>query len=234
MYRLITDVDGDTQHIALHNVLYLPDLEKNLLSVHAMAKLGASVEFKGNECRIMRNSKLLGTGKIQGKLYMLNLASSHQANIAKEDSKLHLWHLRYGHLGTNNVVKLFNDKMVEGMDFVKHEERKSLCKGCIMGKQHRVPYPKGNSDNASEVLEIVHSDVCGPMNIPSLGQSVYFVTFIDDFSRFMHIYFIKQKSEVLEKFKEFFNMASNTTGKQVKILRTDNGGEYCSNMFSEY
>lgn len=62
---MVTDVNGDIQHITLNNVLHLPDLEKNLLSVHAMTKLGASVKFKGNECRIMRNSKLLGTGNIQ-------------------------------------------------------------------------------------------------------------------------------------------------------------------------
>ena len=82
---------------------------------------------------------------------------------------MHLWHLRYGHLGTNNVVKLSKDEMVERMDFVKPEERKSLSEGCIMGKQHRSPYPKSSSANATEVLEIVHSDVCGPMNVPSLG-----------------------------------------------------------------
>ena len=69
-YHIVADLEDKVQHIALHDVLYLPDLKKNLLSVQAMARLGASVEFEHNKCRIMRNSKLLG---IIGKLYLLSI-----------------------------------------------------------------------------------------------------------------------------------------------------------------
>ena len=73
-YNLVADLgNGSTQNIALKEVLYLPDLKKNLLSVQAMAKLDASIQFDGTECKIMRNSKLLATGKIHEKLYMLTI-----------------------------------------------------------------------------------------------------------------------------------------------------------------
>ena len=62
-----------------------------------------------------------------------------------------------------------------------------------MGKQHRTPYPKGVSTRATEVFEVVHSDVCGPMSVNSHGGSQYFVTFIDDYYRYTHVYFIKNK-----------------------------------------
>ena len=85
-----------------------------------------------------------------------------------------------------------------------------------------------------EAYQTIHSDLCGPMPIDSVGGSRYFVTFLDDFSRYTHVYFIKQKNEVLQKFKEFVNLTTNLTGKQVKNLRCDNGGEYQSICFDNY
>ena len=232
-YHLITDVNGHAQNIALKNVLYLPHLGKNLLSVRAMTSLDAVVQFEAEECKIMRNSQVLGVGEIKGKLFILKLIAE-QAHTAKENSDAQLWHCRLGHLGMENVKKLSEKNMVDGMDCTNFDGNKSLCEGCIMGKHHRMPYPKNVPDHASEVMEIIHSDVCGPMNTDSLGKTRYFVTFIDDFSRYVSIYYIKHKDEVLERFKEFVNVMSNLTGRRVKILRTDNGGEYCSKIFSEY
>lgn len=242
-YHLLADLDENSQPIALHDVLYLPDLKKNLLSVRAMTKLEASVEFKGNQCRISRNGKLLAVGEMQGKLYMLKIVSDEHINIAKDEIDIHLWHNRFGHLGMDNVEKLMKDKMVEGMKCSTKVGRKSVCEPCIMGKQHRVPYSKGSATRATRPFEVVHSDVCGPMSVDSLGGSKYFITFIDDYSRYTHVYFIKHKHEVMDKFKEFVNFTTNVTGKQmktlvtenlVKTLRSDNGGEYCSKKFDAY
>ena len=242
-YRLVADLEDSAQHIALHDVLYLPDLNKNLLSFRAMTKLGASVDFEGNVCRISRNSKLLAVGEMQGKLYILKTVPDEHLNIAKDNTDMQLWHCRFGHLGMDNVSKLVKSKMVKGMDCNVKAERKSVCEPCVMGKQHRTPYPKGVSTRATEVFEVVHSDVCGPMSVNSLGGSQYFVTFIDDYSRYTHVYFIKHKHEVLDKFKEFVNFTTNVTGRQmktlvtenhVKTLRSDNGGEYGSKMFDAY
>ena len=112
-----------------------------------------------------------------------------------------------------------------------------------MGKQHHIPYLKGVSTRATEAFEAVHSDVCGPMLVSSFGGSQYFLTFIDDCTRYTHVYFIKHKHEVLDKLKEFVNFTTNFTGKQVrtlvienqvKTLRSDNGGEYGSKLFETY
>ena len=234
-YRILADLDGNVQHIALRDVLYLPDLEKNLLSVRAMAKLGASVQFESDRCKIVRNSKLLAIGEMQGKLYILKIIPSEEnVNIARENSGMQLWHCRFGHLGMDGVTKLIKGKMVEGMNCGTKDERNSVCEACIMGKQHRTAYPKEVSIRATEAFELIHSDVCGPMSVNSVGGSRYFVTFIDDCSRYTHVYFIKHKDEVLEKFKEFVNLTANITGKQVKTLRSDNGGEYCSKSFDAY
>ena len=235
-YRTIADLGDGIQHIALKDVLFVPDLEKNLLSVRAMTKLGAFVNFEGDQCRIIRSSKILATGKIQGRLYKLNTIPTESVNtVSKEpntESSLELWHYRFGHLGMDNVKKLKHDNLVDGMQI--QLKKAELCEPCIMGKHHRSAYPKGTAKRATEPFEIIHSDVCGPMSVKSLGGSSYFVSFIDDFSRFTKVYFIMQKSEVLVKFKEFVNFVKNQFGKTVKVLRSDNGGEYKSRLFADY
>ena len=229
------DVESHTQKISLKEVLYLPELEKNLLSVHAMVKHGATVCFKENKCEISRNSKILAVGEIQGKLYTLKIVEEHVkiANHQPETDR-YLWHCRLGHLGMNNMDKLIDENMVNGMDGVNNKKENQFCEACAKGKQHRSPYPKTADYRASELFELVHSDVCGPMPIPSLGGSRYYVTFIDDYSRYTFVYFMKNKSEVFEKFKEFHTYVVNITGKPVKILRSDNGGEYTSKEFESY
>ena len=81
------------------------------------------------------------------------------------------------------------------------------------------------------ILHLVHSDVFGPVSVPSLRKSVYYVSFIDDFSRNTWIYFLRKKSKVFDKFKEFKDLIENQTEKQIKVLRTDNGGGFCRNEF---
>ena len=234
-YHVKAAVDDHTQNLSLQEVLYLPELEKNLLSVHAMVRRGATVTFKDDKCKISRNSKILAMGEIQGKLYTLKIAKEH-VNIAKQQPETdhYLWHCRFGHLGMNNVNKLIEENMVNGMDGVSNKNDNQFCEACTKGKQHRCPYPKSADYRASEPFELVHSDVCGPMPVPSFGGSRYFVTFIDNYSRHTFVYFMKNKSEVLEKFKEFNNYAVNATGKPIKILRSDNGGEYSSKEFESF
>ena len=89
-------------------------------------------------------------------------------------------------------------------------------------------FPSG-AKRANKILELVHSDVFGPVSVPSLGKYMYYVSFIDDFSRNTWIYFLRKKSEVFEKFKEFKALVENHTEKKIKALRTDNGGEFYKN-----
>ena len=81
------------------------------------------------------------------------------------------------------------------------------------------------------ILELIHNDVLGPIHISSLGESMYYVTFIDDFFDNTCLYFLKKKSEVLSKFKEFKALVENQTGKKIKVLRNDNGGGFCCKDF---
>ena len=182
-----------------------------------MVRLGASVTFDGDECKITRNSKLLAVGETRGKLYVLKVIHEKEdVNIAKEESNLNLWHCRFGHPGMGNISKLIDGNMVDGMKTTK-DTITETCESCVMGKQHRTAYPKEIPYRAVEPFEIVHSVVSGPMHVNSFGNLRYYVTFIDDYSRYTHVYFIKRKSEVLDKFKEFVSYATNTTERKSKF-----------------
>ncbi len=103
-------------------------------------------------------------------------------NVVKEEPDVHLWRCRFGHLGMDNMSKLINGKMVEGMNNARDNGTNSACESCVMEKQHRTPYAKGIPYRASEPFEIVHSNVCGPMHVNSFRNLRYFVAVIDDYS----------------------------------------------------
>ena len=89
-------------------------------------------------------------------------------------------------------------------------------------------------EQAIECLRLIHSDVCGPINVQAIRGISYFITFIDDHSRYGYVYLMKHKSEAFEKFKEFRCEVKKQTGKSIKILRSDRGGKYLSHEFIDY
>ena len=116
--------------------------------------------------------------------------------------------------------------MVEGM--FNHSLDFDFCEHCVYGKWNRVRFPCG-AMRAEGILQLVHIDVFGPVSVPSLGKSMYYVSFIDDFSMNTWIYFLKKKYEVFHRFKEFKALVENQTEKRIKVLRMDNGGQFCRN-----
>ena len=109
-----------------------------------------------------------------------------------------LWHQRLGHIGEKGLQILHGNGMVEGMsnfslDFDFYEN-------CVYGKPNQVSFPSG-AKRANKILELVHSDVFGPVSVPSLGKFVYYISFIDEFSRNTWIYFLRKKPEVFDRFK---------------------------------
>ena len=108
-----------------------------------------------------------------------------------------------------------------------------MCEHYLYGKQALNSHSIINKKR-SKLLELVHSDVCGPMPIVSMGGAIYFVTFIDDFSRKVWAYPLKRKDEVFSVFKRFVTLVETKIGKKVKCLHFDNGGEYVSKSFQDF
>ena len=101
----------------------------------------------------------------------------------------------------------------------------------MQAKQHKNSFRKDAGSRSKASLEVIYSDVCGPIQVDSMGGNKYFVTFIDDFSRKLWTYLIKKKSEVIEVFSKFKSMVERQSGRKLKVLRTDGGGEYVSKDF---
>ncbi len=219
----------------LSNVLYVPKLTSNLFSVRAAAAKGNVVKFRGNKCWISDASgRLRGTGSLANKLYKLDcedILKGHASVASQENSDL--WHQRLGHVHEQRLKNCIKKDLVKGICCSKMDDL-SFCEACLAGKMHRKPFPVIEEIRSSHKLQLVHSDVCGPMQTESFGGAKYFVTFTDDYSRCCAVYFMKKKSEVLEKFKEFEAATTNEAGRSIGILRTDNGGEYLSREFEDY
>ena len=119
--------------------------------------------------------------------------------------------------------------MIHGLLAIEALEH--VCEACTLGKQQRNSFPSGVSRRAKEPLQLVHTDICGPLETPSLGGNKYFITFIDDFSRKLWVYCIKEKSAAFTIFKIFKAHVEVESDHKIKVLRSDRGEEYTSNAF---
>ena len=122
--------------------------------------------------------------------------------------------------------------MVTGMPKIS-PKHVGICKGCALGKNTKKPFSR-SKNRSKELLDLIHSDICGPMSSPSLSGCLYYVLFIDDHSRKSWIYLFKAKSETFDKFKEFKALIKNQTGRHIHILRSYNRGEYEFNEFDDF
>ena len=225
-------LEGGEVLVNLEKVLCVPDLADNLLSVNSMTMHGASVSFNHGTCKISAGNKVLGVGHKYERLYGIKVVLPEAVCVTKakplDEYSLDLWHRRLGHINKSSVRKL--QDVAEGITPIK---KVSPCIGCAEGKQHRQSFPSSSSQ-ACEILEIIHSDVVGPFEVDSIGGSRYLCTFIDDKSRYVFVSMLKTKADVFVKFKDFVEMVENQKGKNVKVLRSDNGGEYMSKELEQF
>jgi transposase InsO family protein len=217
----------------MKDVLYVPGLTKNLLSISALEKKGFRVAFIDGEVLMWAKGETIKEaiiiGKEEGGLYKLK-GHSEAAMTHAIENPCELWHRRLAHI--NYKALPYVCKAVTGLPELK-VDHEGVCNGCAQGKNIKNPFPK--RDNKAEgVLELIHSDVCGPMPSSSISGYVYYVSFIDDYSRKTWVYFLKSKDEVFSKFKEFKALIENLSERKIKILRSDNGGEYTSKEFVNF
>ncbi|KAL0329071.1 UNVERIFIED_CONTAM: Retrovirus-related Pol polyprotein from transposon TNT 1-94 [Sesamum radiatum] len=156
----------------------------------------------------------------------------HNAFKTKSADHSWIWHKRYRHLNFHGLKLLKEMKIVEGLP--KVQINANPCENCIIEKQHRTPFPKGKSWRASALLELIHSNICGPMRTISLGPHRYFLTFTDDYARMTWVFFLKEKSEAFTIFKRFKALVEKQNDSSIKTMRSDRGDEYTSQEFEEY
>lgn len=230
------------KNCVLNNVLHVPKLAINLLSVSAITRIKKQVTFVDDICKIAyKHGKLIAFGKLVGKLYLLECfydettATATVSSVSSPRPKLteELWHRRMGHLGFDNLRKTISKELVKGIDCSVTSEP-IICESCCDGKNHKLPFLPTERNPNTVPFHLIHTDVCGPFNPNSLGGGKYFLTFIDDASRYTWINILKNKSEVFNKFVEWKTLIENQYNTKIKSIRSDNGGEYTSNQFESY
>ncbi|CAA0816671.1 cysteine-rich RLK (RECEPTOR-like protein kinase) 8 [Striga hermonthica] len=164
-----------------------------------------------------------------GTLYTAS-GSSSNILLAEAVSQSHLWHSRLGHMSEKGMKVLKSRGLLPELESVNV----GLCEQCLLGKQKRVSFITTGRAPKTEKLELVHTDLWGPSPVTSLGGPMYYMTFIDDCTRKVWVYFLKRKSEAFDAFRRWRALVEKETGLEVKCLRSDNGGEYNSEAIKEY
>jgi transposase InsO family protein len=196
------------------------------------------VNFSNHKCYIVdrETKKIVALGvEDHGLFRLVDIGQvKEHALAAKSASDIStLWHQRYGHLNLTYLSQLAREKLVDGLPDIP-QKIQGVCGACQAGKQHRTPFDEGQAWRAQRVLQLVHADICGPMNMTSITGARYFLLFVDDFSRKMWVYFLKLKSEVFNEFQKFKALVEKESGCHIASLRSDNGGEFCSKEFNNF
>jgi len=233
-------VNGNRRKCRFENVVYAPTMAYNMVSVRVMNRSGKTTTFDEHRCWTAKHNKVLLEGKIIDDLYCV--ATDANTTVTEESvhaglvADMNLWHQRCAHVHVDGIRNMVKHDVVDGInkDVNGNVHR---CSACVYGKSTRAPIPKEAGARANHVLDLVHSDVCGPFPVPSHGGSRYFVSFVDDHSRYAWVYPISVKSDVFDRLKSWLAMVENqigrklkalVPGKTLKVLQSDNGGEYLS------
>jgi hypothetical protein len=211
--------------ITLSNVLHIPQVKTRFMSTRALAQKGAEVSFTQSSFKIVVNQCRVAEGYLEDNLYWLDASSIGLNAHVKSAATLDTWHQRMGHM-SHAALKSYGPSALTGMDLDSSTTAPTVCCGCEVGKSTRKPFSASSTKRTSAILEVVHSDLAGPMQTKSLQGSYYTATFIDDHSKLAVVYFIASKDQFAKVFKMYLSWVETQTTLKLKALHSDRGGEY--------
>lgn len=220
----------------ISEVFYVPALKNNLLSIGQLQEKGLAILIRNNMCKVFHPQKglIIETTMSLHRMFVLfaTIQSQDHHCLHTHTEPDYLWHCRYGHLSFGGLKLLHQRQMVKGLPPLT--DSSLLCEYCMMGKQHRRPFPRKSVWRATQVLQLLHADICSPISPISNSQKRYLLTFIDDFSRKLWVFFLTEKSEAFSIFKVFKAQVETDKETSIKGLRTDQGGEFTSQNFNDF
>ncbi|KAJ9552277.1 hypothetical protein OSB04_016322 [Centaurea solstitialis] len=221
--------------LELENCYYIPKMIKNVMSFNLLVDQGFHFKYNYKMLYAFKENMFYFKATPMNGLYTINLKDNnneiyHISKRSKDiEDQTYLWHCRLGHVNKKRIEKLLKEGLLDPFDYKPFDN----CESCLSGKKTKQPFNSVN-ERATDLLEIVHTDVCGPFSHEARGGYRYFITFTDDFSRYGYVYLMRHKSETFEKFKEYHNEVQNQLDKKIKFLRSDRGGEYLSIEFENH
>ncbi|KAL0352343.1 UNVERIFIED_CONTAM: Retrovirus-related Pol polyprotein from transposon TNT 1-94 [Sesamum calycinum] len=230
---IINVVISDRVRLELKDCYFAPSMIKNIISIPLLDNAGFEFLINKNCFYLMKDGSSHLLGKLNNGLYILQ--RSDWIMTAQNKRKLEnlensqIWHARLGHISQDRMKRLVDSKSLE----IDNLDNLPACESCLKRKMSKKPFV-GQSKLANGLLDLIHTDVCGPLNTQARGGFSYFITFTDDHSQYGYVYLMRYKSEAVVRFKEFRLEVENQTGRKIKTLRPDRGGEYLSGEFIDY
>ncbi|KAL0537600.1 hypothetical protein IC582_026583 [Cucumis melo] len=217
--------------LSLSNVLYVSSLSRNLVFGSLLNRAGLKIVLEGDKVVLTKNGKFVGKGYLSNGLFVLNTVSmnSNASSLAYIVESADLWHCRLGHVNFASIRKLKDLRLIDTSK--SHEYGK--CPVCVESKFFKKPF-KPVESRSTDLLELIHSDLVDFKDTTNRGGKNYYVSFVDDFSRFIKIYLIKTKDKVGSMFLKFKAKSKNQLGKRIKRLRSYRGGEYSDKTLKDF
>ena len=241
--------------LTLHNVSHFPTFDYNLFSIGQAVERGwveSSRKVDGRKISTMTHSEsgssfscdswngvpVFKAWSIRGSQLGLPVIGGREEGSKAEATRAEaalMLHEALGHPDNRSVAEALKQGRLEGTD-VKPEDMLALgdCEACVKGKQTRLPFPQSRRKGSFEVAELQHFDVWGPCKVQAKGGYTYLLGATDEASKLPMVYPLKAKSEVAAKVKEHINWVQTNSGKMVKIVRFDRGGEFISSELKDF
>lgn len=234
------DGDGNVKEVTFKDVLYIPTLDSGLVSVSKLTQKGFEVRFIASSCNIVNATGTVeASGELNGNMFVLKTAD--EAKLSAECHEVlqhlsncqHIWHRRFGHRDPAVLERIKAKELGAGFE-VQDCGIRNVCEHCMAGKSARIPFPKVSENRAERILDLVHTDVCGPIKSTTPGGSRYLMTLIDDFSRYTVVCLLRQKSDAAGCIQRFVAHVKNRFGRAPCVIRSDGGGEYVNHELKQF
>lgn len=214
------------KELTLNNVLYVPKISKNLVSRSLLNKHGFRIVFESDKVILSKSGMFVEKYYVSDEMFKFNVMVVKPKMNNKVNASVYLlessnvWHGRLGHVNYDTLRRLVNLKCIPAF----HVDSKHKCETCVEAKLTRSSFK--SIERNMESFDLIHSDICDLKIVQTRGGNKYFITFVDDSTKYCYVYLLKSKDEMIEKFVLYKNEVENQLNKKIKVLRSDRGGEY--------
>ena len=216
------------KEVTLLDVLHVPDIRKNLVSGALLSKAGFRLVFESDKFVLTKNGLFLGKGYLEKGLFKMNVM-----NVIRKDAKNksivsyvylsespNLWHDRLGQVNFDTIKKLVKQDLIQ----MGKSDSTNRCEICVEAKMTKAPFNTIHRNTTP--LELIHTDICDLKLVQTRGGKKYFITFIDDCTKYCYVYLLRSKDEAIGAFHTYKNEVENQLNLKIKKIRSDRGGEY--------
>ena len=209
--------------LALNNVLHVPNIRANLVLVALLGKVGVKVSFESDKIIMTKDNIFVGKGFCNQGLFVLSISEVMNENASSSAylvDSYDIWHARLGHVSSGYIKKMQTLGLINNIDY----SGLSKCQICATSKLTKKIC--SSMTRETKLLELIHSDLGDLKQTMTKGGKKFYVTFIDDYSRFARIYLLRSKDEAFDMFLSYKAEVENQLYRKIKRIRSDRGGEY--------